>query len=101
MNTISYKELKDWYLNDEDAKANAKKYFGNKQPSIYETGFYSAPSWNWGYRLGLVGVNGTGSDHDGNGIQSGTTKVFEVVTQFGEVKAARLINIPILTDDKV
>jgi hypothetical protein len=103
MNTISYKELKDWYLNNEDAKANAKKYFGDNQPSLHETGFYSAPSWNWGYKLGIVGVNGTGSDYKteegliyGNGIQSGTVKYFEVVTQFGAVKAAREINIPVI-----
>ncbi len=84
MNTLTYKELKDWYLNDETAKANAEQYFGKNQPSIYHTGFYSAPSWNWGYRLGLVQVK---------------DKVFEVVTQFGEVKAAREVNIPVLRED--
>lgn len=93
MNTTSYKELKDWYLNSESAKADAKKYFDNVQPSIHGTGFYSAPSWNWGYHIGIVGVNGSGSD-GGNGIQSGTIKWFEVVTQFGLVVAAREINLP-------
>lgn len=79
MNTLTYKEIKDWYLNDEESKENAKKYFGDKQPSIHEIGFYSAPSWNWGYRIGIVKTKG---------------KYFEVVTQFGAVVSARLINIP-------
>jgi hypothetical protein len=92
MNTISYKELKDWYLEDETAIDNAKKYFGNIQPNYYRTGFYSAPSWNWGYQIGIVGINGNG--RDGNGIQSGITKWFEIVTQFGVVKAAKDINLP-------
>lgn len=30
MNTISYKELKQWYLNDERAKKNAEIYFTGK-----------------------------------------------------------------------
>ena len=90
MNTVSYKELKDCYLNNETARENAKKYFGMNQPTIHETGFYSAPSWNWAYRIGIVGVGGTGE----NGIQSGTIKWFEVVTQFGEVKAAIEIYLP-------
>jgi len=37
-----------------------------------------------------VGVDGTGE----NGIQSGNTKWFEVVTQFGQVKSAREVYIP-------
>ena len=90
MNTIRYKELKQWYLEDGIAKENAKKYFDNIQPRIFQTGFYSAPSWNWGYELGIVGVDGTGE----NGIQSGNTKWFEVVTQFGQVKSAREVYIP-------
>jgi len=90
MNTISYKDLKEYYLNNEQAKENAKKYFREIQPSIYSTGFYSAPSWNWGYQIGIIGVNGTGE----NGIQSGTVKYFEVVTQFGQVKSAREAYLP-------
>lgn len=94
MNTTNLKDLRNWYLNNETAKENAKKYFGDNQPSIHQTGFYSAPSWNWGYLIGIVGVSGSGNDHDGNGIQSGVTKWFEVVTQFGVVVAAREINLP-------
>lgn len=82
MNTTSYKDLKAWYLNNEQAVANAKQYFGDNQPNIHEIGFYSAPSWNWGYRIGIVGVN---------------DMWFEVVTQFGSVVAAREINLPKVT----
>ncbi len=103
MNTLSYKELKDWYINNDQAKANAKEYFGDSQPSVHDIGFYSSPSWNWGYRIGIVGVNGSGSKHTtteglvyGNGIQSGTVRWFEVVTQFGSVVAARQINLPVV-----
>ena len=81
MNTISYKNLKNYHLENEEAKENAKKYFGDKQPNIYRTGFYSAPSWNWGYQIGIVGTDG---------------KWFEVVTQFGQVKSAREIYLPTL-----
>ena len=91
MNTIKYKELKKWYLDNETAKENAEKYFGKTQPSIHQTGFYSAPSWNWGYQIGIVGINGSGE----NEIQSGTIKWFEVVIQFGEVVSAREISLPI------
>jgi hypothetical protein len=103
MNTISYKDLKDFYLNSADAKGNAKKYFGSKQPSVYYTGYYSAPSWNWAYQLGIVGVIGTGLIHTtsegleyGNDIEPGVIRYFEVVTQFGGVVAARQINLPML-----
>lgn len=84
-NTISYKELKDWYINNENAVQLADMVFGDKQPSIYRTGFYSSPSWNWGYLIGLVKTDGI---------------VYEVVTQFGEVKAARVANIPVLRETK-
>lgn len=101
MNTIKYGELKNWFLEDKTARKNAKQYFGDKQPSIFHTGFYSAPSWNWGYEIGIVGVPGSGSNYKteegliyGNGIQSGVTRWFEVVTQFGKVKAAREIYLP-------
>ena len=89
MNTITYKELKNRYLNDDTAKANVNIYFTgkNEQPSIHRTGFYSAPSWNWAYLIGIVTVQTT---MDGEPIE----KTFEVVTQFGQVKAARLIHIP-------
>lgn len=79
MNTLKYKDLKAWYLDNETATENAKKYFGKNQPSIHRTGFYSAPSWNWGYEIGITGVAG---------------KWFEVVTQFGGVVAAVEINLP-------
>ena len=86
MNTIKYKDLKQWYLNNDETKENAKKYFGDKQPSIYQTGFYSAPSWNWAYKIGIVGVRA--------GV-SKEIQYFEVVTQFGEVVSARIIDLPI------
>ena len=92
MNTISYKDLKHWYLDNENAVANAKKYFGDKQPSIYATGFYSASSWNWGYSLGIVGV----ASHDYVTKKDNPIQYFEVVTQFGEVKAAKCITLPVL-----
>ncbi len=78
MNTTTYKDLKQRYLN-EDARALARRVFGQHQPSIHQTGFYSAPSWNWGYYIGLVVVNDV---H------------YEVVTQFGEVEGARLAFMP-------
>lgn len=84
MNTISYKDLKQWYTDNDDAKALAKEVFGDKQPSIYRTGFYSAPSWNWGYQIGLVNVV---NDDD-------SETAYEVVTQFGSVVAARFAYIP-------
>lgn len=74
MNTIKYKDLKQWFTQNEDAKALAKKVFNDIQPNIYRTGFYSSPSWNWGYIIGITKVDGT---------------IYEVVTQFGVVKAAR------------
>jgi hypothetical protein len=92
MNTIKYKDLNNWYLSDERKKL-AKEVFGNKQPNIFRTGFYSAPSWNWGYEIGIVGVN----EIDYNGLQEETTKYYEVVTQFGEVVGAIEINLPTLT----
>lgn len=94
MNTISYKELRDWYIDNNDAKANAKKYFGDKQPSIYRTGFYSSPSWNWGYHIGLVGVPDPKDDSS-----EAVITWFEVVTQFGAVVAARKANIPLLREN--
>lgn len=79
MNTITYKKLREYYTQNEGAKATAKAVFGDKQPSIYRTGFYSAPSWNWGYQIGLVTANGV---------------TYDVVTQFGAVVAAHSVNIP-------
>lgn len=89
MNTIAYKDLKQWYLNNENAKNNAKTYFigKNEQPSFHQTGFYSAPSWNWGYQIGIVNIRYTE-----NGNRS--THTFEIVTQFGSVVAAREIVVP-------
>ncbi len=83
MNTINYKTLKAQFLDNEDAKANARTYFGTRQPSTYATGFYSSPSWNWGYCMGIVGI-----------VLEDEIKWFEVVTQFGEVVAARSAYLP-------
>lgn len=84
MNTISYRDLKAWYTENADAKALAAEVFGDRQPSNYSIGFYSAPSWNWAYQIGLVNVQ----DADG------TINTYEVVTQFGGVVAARRAFIP-------
>ena len=77
MNTIKYRDLQNLYLNNKDARALAKEIFGDRQPSIYQTGFYSSPSWNWGYQIGLV--------------READNKIYEVVTRFGCVEAARKI----------
>lgn len=92
MNTINYKDLKNWYLDNAEAKENAAKYFGKRQPSIHQTGFYSSPSWNRGYIIGIAGVGSINSDGETSTIY------FEVVTQFGEVKAARKIYIPVVRE---
>lgn len=86
MNTISHNELRACYLDNDEAKANAKKYFGDKQPSIHETGWYHPSGANWAYKLGIVGVHDNAYTPD--------IKWFEVVTQFGVVKAAREIGLP-------
>lgn len=83
MNTISRKELNELYLNNEGGIANAKKYFGNRQPSIYRTGRYSSPSWDWVYEIGITTIK---TDTD--------LLYFEVVTQFGRVVSA----IPLYLD---
>lgn len=92
MNTISYRDLKSKHLDNPLAKANAKEYFGDRQPSIYRTGFYSSPSWNWGYTIGIVGVE----FKRGGGQKD--VRWFEVVTQFGAVKSARTIYLEVLPE---
>ena len=79
MNTIKYSDLKQWFIQNEQAKKLAKDIFGDKQPRVFQTGFYSALSWNWGYIIGIA------KDDAG--------EIYEVVTQFGAVKAARMINL--------
>lgn len=49
------------------------------QPSIFATGYYSAPSWNWAYNFGIVKLGG---------------KTYEVMTQFGSIAGGREIYIP-------
>jgi hypothetical protein len=83
-NTISYKDLKQYYLND-TAKELARKVFGDNQPAIYQTGFYAARSWNWAYRIGLVQVDG---------------QIYDVVTQFGRVVGARHADIPVMRESE-
>lgn len=51
----------------------------NFQPNIFQTGFYSAPSWNWGYVFGIVTIGGT---------------VYEVMTRFGSLEGGREIYMP-------
>ena len=84
-NTITYQDLKSYYLENPTALENAKKYFGDEQPNYHVIGYYHPSGANWNYQLGIVGIAW--------GDQS---KFFEIVTQFGQVKAARQINIPVM-----
>lgn len=77
MNTINYRDLKALYLTDE-AKAN-----------IYHTGFYSAPSWN-----GIVGVRSY--DYSHKIPKENPVQYFEVVTQFGTIKSATPVHLPVV-----
>jgi len=88
------------FVDNKDYIDNAKLYFGNHQPTIFQTGWYSAPSWNWSYIVGIAGIKGEGQFYTteegltyGNGVEVGTTQYFEVVTQFGGVVASRPINL--------
>lgn len=49
------------------------------QPSIFNTGYYSAPSWNWAYQFGIVKLG---------------SKTYEVMTRFGSIEGGREIYIP-------
>jgi hypothetical protein len=62
------------FLDNKENKATAKEVFGDHQPSIIKTGWYSAPSWNWSYSYGITQQEG---------------KTYFVVTGFGQVEAAR------------
>lgn len=88
MGNISYRELKVWFIENEEAKQLAKDVFGDKQPSILETDSYHPSGANWSYRIGLVQVKRT----ETNKIFEDA--VYEVVTQFGVVKAARRVHLP-------
>lgn len=85
---IERKELLS-FIDDKEFKDNAQAYFGDHQPHIWQTGYYSAPGWNWAYQVGITCINDYFDDRSVSGRQ-----YFEVVTQFGEVKAARKINLP-------
>lgn len=87
VNTISYNELKQRYTNNKEAKELAKEIFGDRQPSTHQIGFYSSPSWNWSYIIGICGVT-----------TSEGTQWYEVVTQFGAVVAARIIHLPTIKE---
>jgi len=76
---IDRKELNS-FINNKDNQATAKEVFGDKQPSIIQTGWYSAPSWNWSYQVGFCDV-----------MVNSELQIFEVVTQFGSVEAARRV----------
>lgn len=91
MNTIKYKDLRTMFLDNELNRKNAKQYFGDRQPMIFQTGFYSAPSWNWGYVIGIASIEILASNGD---RELDETKTFEVVTRFGQVESAREIVIP-------
>ena len=77
------------FINDKELQQNAKTYFPDHQPHIFQTGYYSAPSWNWSYQVGITSIARTKQDAK----DFGDVQYFEVVTQFGEVKAARKINL--------
>jgi hypothetical protein len=66
------------FLNYKPNQETAKCYFSTHQPHIWSTGWYSAPSWNWAYNVGITHVDG---------------QYFEVVTAFGQVEAARKISL--------
>lgn len=48
------------------------------QPSMFVTGYYSAPSWNWAYQFGIVKIG---------------KNYYELMTQFGGVVGGREIYI--------
>ncbi len=73
----------------------AKEVFGNTQPQIIQTGWYSTPSWNWSYQVGfcdvMIDVIAPGGKGQIPYAMEQELQLFEVVTQFGEVKAARRV----------
>ena len=94
-NTISYKDLKNDYLND-TSRDIATRLFGDTQPNICIIGHYSAPSWNWAYQIGIVAVMGRLILNDGTELptQPLASVPYMVCTQFGKVIGARLTTIP-------
>lgn len=71
------KQLQKWGKDNEVIqKLMAKEMV---QPSIYRTAYYSAPSWNWAYEIGLATIDGV---------------VYELLTQFGSIKGGREIYMP-------
>ena len=75
----SFRENINRFVNNKEAQQNAKTYFSDHQPNVCQAGYYSASSRNWNYEVGMTHIARTGQD----------VQYFEVVTQFGEVKAAR------------
>lgn len=70
------KEIYDWSERFADEKV--KRIIG-KQLTIWETAYFTPSQANWSYRVGLVKV---GRD------------TYEVVEVFGEIRAARLVQLP-------
>jgi len=62
------------FLNSEENKKTAREVFGDVQPYVIQTGWYSSPSWNWSYLVGIAKRGG---------------EVYRVVTAFGQVEAAQ------------
>lgn len=52
------------------------------QPYMFTTGYYSAPSWNWGYVFGIVKIG---------------KAYYELMTQFGCIVGGREIYIDTYT----
>lgn len=66
------KQYKEWGKNDAVISKLMKQDMF--QPSLFATGYYSAPSWNWAYQFGIVKIGG---------------KLYEVMTRFGSIEGGR------------
>jgi hypothetical protein len=70
------KWLKQWGQENEVVSELIKN---GAQPTLTMIGYYSAPSWNWAYQIGIVRIG---------------TEFYELLTQFGQVKGGREIYMP-------
>jgi hypothetical protein len=90
---MNHKDLK-MQLKDKGSMENAKKYFGEIQPRIFQTDFYQPKNANWAYIIGIVGVNNTTDNGIQNSIHLEDVKWFKVITQFGKILSANEIYLP-------
>jgi len=71
------KRLIEWGKDDEVvSKLISKEMI---QPRIERVAYYSAPSWNWAYEIGIAEIDGV---------------LYELLTQFGSVKGGRQLWLP-------